>query len=645
MTLDPTERDTAVGTHSPGWIWRYRYVWGTILVAALAGALLLTPWAGWARGLASAYAILIAARSGWSMVTSLRAGTWGIDVLAVAAIVSTVALGDYWAALVVVLMLTGGEALEDFASGRARSELTSLLSRAPHVAHLRRNGTTEDAGVATVAPGDILEVRPGEAVPVDAELLSDGAYVDESSISGESLPVWKALGSGLLSGAVNTDAVIVVRATATAADSQYQTIVELVRSAANSKAPFVRLADRVAIPFTIGALMIGGLAWLISGDPVRLAEVLVVATPCPLLIATPVAFIAGMSRAAARGVIIKSGGTLEQLSRVRTAAFDKTGTITQGTPRVDRIEAVVGDENTVLALAAALEADSAHVLARAIVDEAHRRAVPLSEAAQVTEEVAQGLRGHVHGAVVAVGKLAFVAPDARPEWSALAAGETAVHVASDGQLTGRVVLTDEVRPESAVTVSGLRASGVSRMVMLTGDAAETAERIAAAVGIAEVRAGLLPGDKVEAVRALSPRPVMMVGDGINDAPVLAVADVGVAMGARGATAASESADAVVLVDDLGRVLEVVSLARRTVRIAYQSIGIGIGLSVGLMVIASVGVLPAILGAALQEVVDVVAILNSLRAGRATDREAGRRTRPPVFGAPSPASPAAPRRSS
>jgi heavy metal translocating P-type ATPase len=605
-----------------GWLLRYRYVWATIAVAAIVALLGLTPWGSSARWIASGYALLIAARSAWSMVKSIRTGSWGIDILAVAAIGATVAVGDYWAALVVVLMLMTGEALEDFAARRARSELSALMSREPRVAHVRHDGATADVTVGSVVPGDVLEVRPGEAVPVDAQLVAGGAFFDESSISGESLPVWRPLGDTVLSGAVTTDEVVVLRAVATAQNSQYQTIVALVRAASDSKAPFVRLADRVAIPFTIGSFTIGLLAWLVSGDPVRLAEVLVVATPCPLLIATPVAFIAGMSRAAARGVIVKGGGALEQLSRVRTAAFDKTGTITQGSPRVSRVEPLGTDEITVLALAGALEADSAHVLARAVVDEAGRRAVDVPEARHVTESIAEGLRGTVEGSEAAVGKLSFVAQDARPAWLPLAAGETAVHVSRDGILLGRIVLTDAVRPESAGTVAGLREAGVVRVVMLTGDARDTAERIAAEVGIDDVRAGLLPADKVAAVRALDPRPVMMVGDGINDAPVLAVADVGVAMGARGATAASESADVVVLVDDLGGVLDVVALARRTVRVAYQSIGIGIGLSVGLMLVASFGVLPAILGAALQELVDVVTILNSLRAGRALPARGG-----------------------
>ena len=624
-------------------IWRYRYVWATLATAAVCGLLLLTPWAWLTPWVAGGYALAIAARSGRSMLRSLRAGSWGMDVLAIAAIVSTVVIGDYWAALVVVLMLTSGEALEDYASRRARSEIAALLDRAPRIAHVERAGSIVDIPVDEVQPGDHVSVNPGEVVPVDGHLLSP-ASLDESSLTGESLPVWHTAGSLILSGSLATDSVVELRATATAADSQYQLIIDLVRSAADSKAPFVRLADRVAIPFTLGAFALGVAAWLISGDPVRLAEVLVVATPCPLLIATPVAFIAGMSRGAARGVIVKGGGALERLSRVRSAGFDKTGTITRGAPTVARVEAVHGDEQDVLRLAAGVEAKSAHVLARAVVEEAGRRSLTLPRATSITEEIARGIGGVIDGAQIRVGRLDYVAPDAHPTWAGLAAGETAVHVSRDGQLLGRVVLADEVRPESAATIAGLNRAGVTRLVMLTGDALETATKVAATVGITDVRAALMPTDKVSAVRDLQPRPVMMVGDGINDAPVLAAADVGVAMGARGATAASESADAVVLVDDFGRVLEAVLLARRTVRIAWQSIGVGIGLSIILMVIASFGVLPAIIGAAFQELVDVIAILNSLRAGRPL-RGSAPRTPPPESGAPYRASPATPTRNS
>jgi heavy metal translocating P-type ATPase len=591
---------------------RYPLVLTTLGIAALTGVLVavLPAWALWP---ASAWALVIATRSLISMIRALRRGTWGIDILAVTAIVATVVLGDYWAALVVVLMLTGGEALEDYASQRARRELGALLDRAPRFAHREQNGDTVDVPVGEIVVGDIVEVRPGEVLPVDGIVLDDDATLDESSLTGESLPVVHAAGDAVASGAVNGGGVIRIRATATAAGSQYQAIIDLVRAASDSRAPFVRLADRVALPFTAVAFLIGGIAWAISGDPTRFAEVLVVATPCPLLIAAPVAFIAGMSRAAGFGVIIKNGGVLERLARVRTAAFDKTGTLTRGEPVVLRVDTVEsGAADRVLSAAASVEQDSAHVLAQAVVTAASGSS---RAATGVAEVMGRGIHGTVDGVAVSVGRQDWVDADARPTWAALGAGEMAVHVALDGRLAGRIVLTDELRPESAEALTLLRGLGVTRTVMLSGDSVETAEAIGARCGIDEVRARLLPADKVAAVHDLQPRPVLMVGDGVNDAPVLALADVGVAMGARGATAASESADVVVLVEDLLRVPRTVALAQRTIRIAMQSIGIGIGLSLVLMLVAAFGVIPAIVGAGLQELIDVVTILNSLRAGR------------------------------
>ncbi|MGX5682152.1 heavy metal translocating P-type ATPase [Schumannella luteola] len=596
---------------------RYPWVLATVVVAAVAGILLLGPAAPAARWVASAFAAVVAARSLWSMIRALRSGTWGVDILAVTAIVSTLLLGDYWAALVVVLMLTGGEALEDYAANRARSELNALLARAPRQAHRESSpGETDDVLVEAVQPGDVLEVRPGEAVPVDGEVVGEGAPFDESSLTGESLPVWHGDGAAVMSGSVNGGGVVRLRATATAAESQYQSIVALVAAAAGSKAPFVRLADRVAIPFTIVSFAIGAIAWAVSGEPSRFAEVLVLATPCPLLIAAPVAFIAGMSRAAGIGVILKNGGVIERLSRVRTVATDKTGTLTRGRPEVTRVEALDGSEDDVLRRAASLEADSAHVLAQAVVDAAVARGIRIPVAEGVREEVAHGVRGLVDGRESAVGRPAFVSPDGGSvQWpTALRPGETAVSVAVEGQLVGRVVLTDRLRPEAAGTLESLRSLGIGHIVLLSGDAQETAQRIGEEVGADDVHGGLLPADKVARVAALEPRPVLMIGDGVNDAPVLAAAEVGVAMGARGATAASESADAVVLVEDLSRIPESIVLSRRTIRIAQQSIGVGIGLSVAFMLVAAFGVVPAIVGAAIQEGIDVIAILNGLRAG-------------------------------
>jgi heavy metal translocating P-type ATPase len=555
----------------------------------------------------SIFAVAVALRSLVSMIRAIRSGAWGIDFLAILAIGSTVALGDHWAALIVVVMLTGGEALEQFAERSARAELTALLERAPAVAHLV-NGEPRDVPVEEVQIGDLVEVRPGETVPVDGILLDDGVF-DESSISGESLPVTRAAESAVLSGAVNGERGVRVRATATVAHSQLQTIIDLVAAAADERAPFVRLADRFALPFSIAAVLFAGLAWLISGEPSRFAEVLVVATPCPLLIAAPVAFLAGTNRASGLGVIVKSGGVLERASRIRTVALDKTGTLTDGHPTVVRVEPV--SDNDVLALAGALEAHSPHLLAASIV-EAAERAGTVPGAEGIREVPGMGLEGTVAGRHVRVGKAAFVPGSESRAAAPLAPGEMTVHVGVDGEYAGTIVMRDTLRPDARHTIDRLRALGVRDFIMLTGDARATAETIGAQTGVTDVRAALMPKDKVEAVRTAQ-KPVMMVGDGVNDAPVLAAADVGVAMGARGSSAASQSADIVLLVDDFGRVADVVTIARRTVRVATQSVWVGIGLSAALMVIAALGFLPAIFGALLQEGIDVLTILNGLRA--------------------------------
>lgn len=609
----------------------------TVGLLALAAFFVLDDGPAVARVLVTGFALGVAVQQGWGMVQDALRGRWGLDVLAITAILSTLAVGEYWASIVIVLMLTGGEALEDYAETRARRELTGLLSRAPRSAHLvLGEGSVLDVSVDDVTVGQTLQVRPGEMVPVDGVLLSEAAELDESSTTGESLPVTRRSGDAVLSGAVNGSTAVTVRMTASAADSQYQQIVALVENAAESRAPFVRLADRYAVPFTLVALAIAGAAWAVTGDPVRFAEVLVVATPCPLLIAAPVSFIAGMSRAAKAGIIVKDGGTLERLARVRTVAFDKTGTLTHGTPQVARVLPAGRTDDELLALVASAEQLSNHVLARALVDEAAARGIALATDVTVDDVPGRGLRARVDGRHVVLGSYALVAGtavDVEPE--ALAPGEMSVVVSVDGRYAGTVTLSDEVRDDAARTVSRLRDAGVGRMVVLTGDAQATADAVAAQVGLDEVRAGLLPQGKVDAVAGLagpagtSGRPVMMVGDGLNDAPVLAVADVGVAMGARGATAASESADVVVLVDELARVADAVAISRRTVRIALQSIGLGIGLSVVLMVLAAFGVIPAVVGAGLQEVVDLVAILNALRAlggpaGETGGRRSGRR---------------------
>jgi len=597
---------------------RFPLVALTVLVAIVAGALALNGLEAGARWLVSLYALGIAAMEAVSMVRGLLAKQFGLDILAVMAIVSTVVVGEYWASLIIVFMLAGGEALEVAAAGRAQRELRALLDRVPQRAHRIETDGVVDIPVDEVRVGDRLLVRPAEILPVDGELVSGLGSLDESSLTGESLPVDKAIGAPVLSGSVNGPAAIEIIATAVAADSQYQRIVELVREAASSKAPLVRLADRYALPFTGVSLAIAGVAWAVSGDPVRFAEVLVVATPCPLLIAAPVAFMGGMSSAAKRGIVMKSAASLEKLARVRTVAFDKTGTLTQGRPAVVGVHPQPGfDEVELLHLVGSAEQYSSHVLAASIQQAALDRSGALGTFTNAREVATFGVDATFDGRRVRVGKPAFVAEHAADlQMHAAESGAAVVYAAVDGRFAGVIVLRDAVRDDAADTLVALRTLGAERILMVTGDVAATAGPIAESLGITELHAECLPDDKVRIIREAQPRPVVMVGDGVNDAPVLAVSDVGIAKGAKGSTAASESADVVILLDDLARVARAVAIGRRTVRIALESIWLGIIISVGLMLVAAVGLLPAVVGATLQEVVDLIAILGALRAVRA-----------------------------
>lgn len=605
---------------------RFARAYPLVSVTILVGLTTLILWqAGLsvaAQVLATAYVAGIVAWTTVGMVKDMVAGNFGLDVLAVMAMVATLAVGEYGASLIIVLMLTGGEALEDFAASKAKSELTSLLEQSPQTAHLVRDvggkEELEDVPADRVAVGDVLVVRPGEVVPVDCALISRRGSFDESSITGESLAVEKKEGEEVPSGAVNGDEVVRVRALRTTEDSSYQQIISLVEEAQDSKAPVVRIADRFAVPFTILALLIAGGAWIISGDPVRFAEVLVLATPCPLLIAAPVAFLGGLSFSAKNGIIFKGGAVLETLAKVRSAAFDKTGTITAGQPHVIRVEAVGdGDPNRVLFLAGSAEQYSGHVLAPGIVAAAKKAGVALTSTKEVEETPGLGLTAHVAGTVVKVGSAPYLgAALPKENRPALAPGEVAVYVSEDGHFAGYLVLADEIRPEAPAVISYLRQHGVETVQMLTGDVLGTAEVIGKEAGITDVLAGLSPKQKVEAAASMSPRPALMVGDGVNDAPVLAAANVGIAMGARGATAAGEAADAVIVADSLAKVADASAIAKHTVRVALTSIWIGILLSVGLMLIAATGAIPAMVGALTQEFVDLAAILYALRALKA-----------------------------
>lgn len=590
----------------------YWRLWAVLVVAGLALMLQFGQQnATAARLLISGASLVLAALMFWDMVQTLRQGNFGIDLLAITAVVATVLVGEYWAALIVLLMLTGGDALEDYAAHQANKELRGLLAATPTKAHRQRGDQIEEVAADTVQVDDILIVRPGEVVPVDGEVIAGHSDVDESSLTGESRPVAKAAGASLMSGSVSGDGALTMRATATSADSQYQSIVALVKESIAQPAPFVRMADRYAVPFTLLAYAIAGIAWALSHDPVRFAEVLVVASPCPLILAAPIALVSGMSRTSRHGIVVKSGAAIEKLAAAKSAAFDKTGTITQGVLEVTAVVPAAGVSAAhLLATAAAAEQQSTHILARSLVRAA---TTPLPVASQVSEVTGNGVQATVDHAVVHVGKAAFAGVTPQTE-------ETAVYVSADEHYLGYITFEDVTRPEAATTMQRLHKLGVHQLMMISGDRVATATAVAREVGIDEVYAEQLPQDKIMRLRErpAEARPVIMVGDGVNDAPSLSAADAGIAMGAHGATAASESADVVILRDDLSYVADAVQIAQDTMRVAKEAVLIGIAICTGLMLIAAFGVIPAIIGALCQEVVDTVTILYALRARTGKD---------------------------
>jgi heavy metal translocating P-type ATPase len=555
----------------------------------------------------------------WDMFKDVRAGAYGIDILAITAIVASVILGEYWAAIVVVLMLTGGQALEDYAERRAKRELDALLEHAPQKATVLRKGKQVSVSVQEIKLGEKLLIKAGEVVPVDAVILDGTASFDESSLTGESLPVSKAVGDQIISGAVNSDGAITAKATATAENSQYQQIIRMVQSAAASQSPYVRLAERYSIPFTLTAYAIAIAVWVVTGDALRFLEVIIVATPCPLLLAAPIALISGMSRASKHGIIVKHGSALEKLAEAKTIAFDKTGTLTQGRLKVEAVTAYgKHSKDDILLLAASLEQNSNHVVAHAVVEAAQAKKLKLVKAKHVKEVSGRGVSAQLQSKSLIVGRLSLLeesgvvlAKDFKPA----DVKQTAVYVAIDGALSGVITFSDELRSEAKGTLTRLRSAGIKHLLMITGDHASSANQVAKQLGITGVHAEMLPAGKLHVIDDIqdSQRPLVFVGDGVNDAPVLASADVGIALGARGSTAASESADMVIMLDDVSRVATAHSIARRTFRIASQSIIVGIALSVVLMLVFATGKGTPLAGALLQEVVDVVVIFNALRA--------------------------------
>ena len=649
---------------------------------------------GFGQWLVIALVLIIVIDTVRGMIDDLRHGQVGVDVLAVVAILSTVAVAEYWASWAVTLMITSGEAIEEYAQAKAERSLTALMEAAPQTAHVvnlpgvgrgfaadkgdssdgfRRVGLASTAAAAhrfdtvpveQVQLGDVLMVLPGETVPVDGELLSGTATLDLSNINGEPVPREVFAGARVMSGAVNGSTALTMRATQVAADSQYQRILELVASAQESRPAVVKTADRLAVPFTVLSLMIAGIAWAMSGVPTRFAQVLVLATPCPLLIAAPVAYIAGTGRLAAAGVLIKAQDVLENLGRVTQVFFDKTGTLTVKQPQVVRVEMLPGaatrlNEDHVLMMAGVVESYSVHILSKGIAKagteamarlrqrfEDGQRLCPEPEASwpghgreypvikNINEDAGKGVSGEVNGHAVRVGRLSFAAAgeegflavdrtapsrsedDLRTRFGLLQPDEMASYVSVDGQLIARIVLRDVPRANAKAALAKLHELGVTKLAMLTGDKRASANIIASEVGIDEVHAELFPEDKVAAVKAATgagKTVTMMVGDGVNDAPVLAVADIGVAMTDGTSTAASESAQVVIMNDNIAAVPRAIAIARRTKRVMLQAVIAGLVLAIIGMIAAAFNLIPVVVGAFLQEAIDVVSILWALTA--------------------------------
>jgi heavy metal translocating P-type ATPase len=552
------------------------------------------------------------------IVRSLFKGEVGLDIVAALSMFAALLVGEALAAAVVALMYAGGTFLESFAEGRARREMRDLLSRVARTATRHRDGKLEEIPLDDVDVGDLLLIRQGEVAPVDGTVEAGHAMLDQSALTGEALPVRLSRGMAVMSGSTNAGAAFDVRATARAADSTYAGIVRLVEAAQRSKAPMARLADRYSLLFLGVTVALAGAAWWFTGDPIRAVAVLVVATPCPLILAVPVALVAGLSRAARFGVLIKGAKPLEAMARIRTLIVDKTGTLTDGRPRIVSITAAGAlSEDEILYFAAALDQASQHPVGQAVVAAARARGQTLPVPIDVIETPGEGVAGRVDGRDVLVGGTGFVAAQVGGDATEMQEpGAVLVAVAVDGKAAGHLVMADALRPGIPGLLSALGRNGIARIVLATGDRRAVAEALTQGLGLDGVHADLTPEGKVQLVLdARKAGPVMMVGDGVNDAPALAAADVGVAMGARGAAASAEAADVVLLVDDLSRLLPGLIIARGARRIALQSVAAGIGLSVVGMIAAAFGYLSPVQGALLQEVIDVAVILNALRALR------------------------------
>ncbi|MDL2410279.1 heavy metal translocating P-type ATPase [Rhizobium calliandrae] len=546
---------------------------------------------------------------------SLRKGEFGLDIIAALSMAAALWFGEYLASAIIAVMYAGGQFLESYAQKRAESGMTELLARAPRLALRVTDAGLSDIPIAQVVPGDKLLVRKGDVIPVDGRIEGGLAVLNEAALTGESLPVRRDAGQMIMSGASNVGDAFEMIAVCSAAESTYAGIVRLIAQARSSKAHMSRLADRYALAFLALTLTIAGLAAFLSADPARIVAVLVVATPCPLILAVPVALVAGMSKSARTGVLIKGASVLEAMATITVVVFDKTGTLTTGEPTVTRIETDL-DPDEVLALAASVDQASAHTMGRTVVEEAKRRGLSLSKPAAVTEVAGEGIEGFVGNRKVAVGGWSFIAPKVRLMAQPLEAAKRSamIYVAVDGECAGMIFLEDPVRNDAPAAIDNLRRSGVKRFTLATGDRMEVASAIGDVLHLDAVKAQLTPVEKVETVKTEAKHGrVMMIGDGVNDAPALAAADVGIAVGQRNLAAAAEAADVVLLRNDLRHIATSLEIARQSRRIALQSVYSGIGLSVIAMIVASFGYLTPVQGALLQEVIDIAVIFNALRA--------------------------------
>jgi heavy metal translocating P-type ATPase len=590
------------------------------LIIGLAGQFF--GWAHWAGPVWAVATIPVLLALVAEIVISLRRGDVGLDIVAALSMLAALVFAEYLAAVVVALMYAGGQYLEDFAERRASREMTALLARVPHTAVRQRDGRLEEVDLDVIEPGDRLVVRKGDVVPVDGAVIEGLAVLDQSALTGESVPVQQQVGDGVMSGATNVGEAFHLLTTRRAAESTYAGIVRLVEAAQRSRAPMSRLADRYAMVFLAATIALAGAAWLWSGDPIRAVAVLVVATPCPLILAVPVAIVSGLSRAAKHGILVKGGRALEILARVRALVIDKTGTLTHGRAHIvatDVVADVPADE--ILRLAASLDQASKHVMAQTIVDDARSKGLELTIPSNVVETPGEGIEGCVDDHHVIVGGLRFVggkigATSLSRLHTRRPPGSIAVAVGMDARLVGVLILVDRLRAGTETLLRDLKSLGLARIVLATGDRRDVAETVVRGLPIDAVRWELSPDQKTLVV--LSERkngPVMMIGDGINDAPALAAADLGMAMGAKGAAASAEAADVVLLVDQLDRVLPAIKIARRSRFIALESVYAGLGLSVLGMIAAALGHITPVQGAIFQEVIDIAVILNALRALR------------------------------